>query len=298
MATVNFFPASDNLDDIVGPRSDVARNPQAVRQAPDGFIADRAFVEGCPKCRGSGQTRWGVCFKCKGLGQQTFKTSPEARAQARVGNTNRKANQAEQSWMDFAAAHPVIAQWIMGNPNFSFAVSMKQAIEKYGDLTDAQLNACQRCVDKEAAQAADRAATAAAAPSVDTAGINRLKLAFDTAIKYAQAKGRGRTLKSPKITIGNMVISPAKATSNNPGALYVKVRRGEYLGKIQNGRFFGRNCEPQQEKKILAFIADPKAAAEAYGQETGMCCICNATLTNKESIERGIGPICGEKFGW
>lgn len=47
----------------------------------------------------------------------------------------------------------------------------------------------------------------------------------------------------------------------------------------------------------LAFIADPKAAAEAYGQETGVCCICNATLTSEWRL-RGIGPICAQKFGW
>ena len=95
-----------------------------------------------------------------------------------------------------------------------------------------------------------------------------------------------------------MTITPAKELSSNAGALYVK-NGGQYLGKVKDGRFFSvRDCTEDQEKKVLAFIADPKAAAIAYGIETGVCCICNATLTNKTSVEAGIGPICAANFGW
>ena len=36
--------------------------------------------------------------------------------------------------------------------------------------------------------------------------------------------------------------------------------------------------------------------AKAYGKVTGTCCNCGRTLTNEESIEAGIGPICASKF--
>ena len=36
--------------------------------------------------------------------------------------------------------------------------------------------------------------------------------------------------------------------------------------------------------------------AEAFGQRTGICAMCGAVLTNPESVERGIGPICAGKF--
>lgn len=36
--------------------------------------------------------------------------------------------------------------------------------------------------------------------------------------------------------------------------------------------------------------------AAAYGKATGRCCVCCAELTNPESIELGIGPICRTKF--
>lgn len=36
--------------------------------------------------------------------------------------------------------------------------------------------------------------------------------------------------------------------------------------------------------------------AKAYGKVTGTCCNCGRTLTNEDSIEAGIGPICAGKF--
>lgn len=46
---------------------------------------------------------------------------------------------------------------------------------------------------------------------------------------------------------------------------------------------------------------DPYAAATAYGLQTGVCSCCSCCgreLTNKLSVELGIGPVCREKFGW
>jgi DNA polymerase-3 subunit epsilon len=45
-----------------------------------------------------------------------------------------------------------------------------------------------------------------------------------------------------------------------------------------------------------AIEKDPKAAAILYGKELGVCGMCGKTLTNPESIESGIGPVCITKF--
>lgn len=54
------------------------------------------------------------------------------------------------------------------------------------------------------------------------------------------------------------------------------------------------------ENDLLQFIlwanADVKLAVESYGRETGRCGCCGLKLTNKKSIELGIGPICIEKY--
>jgi hypothetical protein len=47
---------------------------------------------------------------------------------------------------------------------------------------------------------------------------------------------------------------------------------------------------------LLTIEADPEAAAVLHGKASGRCSVCSRDLTNPESIARGIGPICAEKF--
>lgn len=42
----------------------------------------------------------------------------------------------------------------------------------------------------------------------------------------------------------------------------------------------------------------PEQASKRYGKELGRCGVCNRTLTNNESIEAGIGPVCAAKHNW
>lgn len=42
---------------------------------------------------------------------------------------------------------------------------------------------------------------------------------------------------------------------------------------------------------------DPKAAMIRFGREIGSCAHCGRTLTDEESRERGIGPVCARKVG-
>lgn len=44
--------------------------------------------------------------------------------------------------------------------------------------------------------------------------------------------------------------------------------------------------------------AGPEQASKRYGKELGRCGVCNRTLTNNDSIERGIGPVCAAKHSW
>lgn len=50
---------------------------------------------------------------------------------------------------------------------------------------------------------------------------------------------------------------------------------------------------------VLAAIGvNVREAMERYGRELGECGHCGRTLTNDESRERGIGPVCASKMGW
>ncbi|MBP8176287.1 MAG: hypothetical protein KAX77_00860 [Xanthomonadales bacterium] len=107
-------------------------------------------------------------------------------------------------------------------------------------------------------------------------------------------------LRRPRLTFGAFVVKLAPETGRNPGALYVtQPRGGDYLGKIVDGRFFRAGaCTDDAQAEVVRLIDDPKAAIEAYGMRTGQCAICGLELTNGESIARGIGPICAEKWGF
>lgn len=293
---------SDSLDDRFSGETGPVRTAPVRADAVAYKTAEQRFVENCPKCRGTGRfVGWngrvlGQCFACKGKAKVEFKTSPETRAANRQADAARKVRVQQDAWQAFAAANPPIAEWIIANrARFDFAAKMNEVVVRFGDLSTGQREAVERCIERDLAKAAARAERAQQAPQVDTAGIDRLKASFDRAIAYAAEKGL--SLRTPKITIGGVTISPAKASGKNPGALYVKAG-ATYLGKIADGRLFAaRECSEEQRQQVLAFVADPAEAAKVYGQTTGTCCLCGATLRS-EWKHKGVGPICAQKWGF
>lgn len=71
------------------------------------------------------------------------------------------------------------------------------------------------------------------------------------------------------------------------GRLYAKKLNKE-TGKFEyHGRKFPFHCLSE-----ISLLTVEKA--KEFGDLYGMCAKCGATLTNEESIERGIGPICAK----
>lgn len=44
--------------------------------------------------------------------------------------------------------------------------------------------------------------------------------------------------------------------------------------------------------------ADPSAASMAFGKEIKACGVCGRALTDQDSRDAGIGPVCRGKLGW
>jgi uncharacterized protein DUF6011 len=281
---------------------------RAAREAPVvPLVGGATFTQRCDRCRGSGRfigytgRDLGVCHACQGRKVKTFKTAPEARAKARVQAADRKVRTAD-AWH---AAHPAESAWLAARaPRSDFARSLQDAVAKYGSLTDNQLAAVQRSIAKDAVRdaerAQERAERAASAPAVEITKI---------ADAFAAAKGRG--LKFPRLRLGDFVFTLAGERSKRPGSINVAhatrrefdrftgAEKRQYLGNIAEGKFTrGFKCEPTEAAEIAQVCADPEAAAVAYGRRFGQCACCGKELTNHESIERGIGPICAEKYGW
>lgn len=166
----------------------------------------------------------------------------------------------------------------------AFAGSLINAVQNYGRLTPNQLAAVERNIARDM----ERAKSASQAPAVSQ---DKLMLAFDTA--------KANKLTRLKIRFDGFFCYPAPATSQNAGAVYVKSDAREYLGKVQNGRFVKSfDCSAEIAEKVWRVLADPLAEAIAYGKQTGNCAICGRFLENKESVDRGIGPICAAKYGF
>jgi hypothetical protein len=45
-------------------------------------------------------------------------------------------------------------------------------------------------------------------------------------------------------------------------------------------------------ERMLTFAGDAQGERQRSARVTGSCCICGKTLTDKLSLERGIGPEC------
>ncbi|UJQ86570.1 hypothetical protein SEA_PENGUINLOVER67_48 [Mycobacterium phage PenguinLover67] len=139
-----------------------------------------------------------------------------------------------------------------------------------------------------------------------SANIDRLKAeGFTGRIRSAAGSAAPADLPSAEIVpAGRYAIETEDGATN--GLAFYKVDRPEE-GKWA-GRVFVKLMVSDEEqrmswaatKSILAKIAEVGAAEASarYGHEIGECGVCGRTLTNDESRERGIGPICAAKNSW
>lgn len=288
----------DDLDDPLEELFQAAAAGQsAPRPAPPAHYQAPTYTEPCRKCGGRKYWRPGYpCFACGGTGTKTFKTSPQQRA-ANSQNADRRHAEKIEAWVK---TNPEVHAWLLAQaPRFEFAAKMLEAIAKYGSLTDGQLNACLRCVERSKQRQVERTARIEAAPVIEAARIHE---AFDKAINAKRLRNQ-LGVKSIQLRLDTFIFKPAR---KDPSIVYVTDATetgvdGDplYLGKILNGRFQAqRACSEAKAAAVVAAAADPAKAAVAYGKRFGACSCCGLTLTDPKSIEAGIGPVCATKYGF
>jgi hypothetical protein len=298
----DFFAHGDDLSDLLGSGTVVPKPLPADETAVRIRASAPVFEERCRKCSGSGQTRWGACFACKGRGKNVFKTSAAARAAGRAGAERRKATAEADKLETFKAAHPEHWTWIertiartddAGEGSFGAMIrDLPEAIRKWGDLSPGRMAMIERGIARDAEFDAKRQQQAAQAVerSVEV-GTAKIEAAFQ------------RRREAGQIRLGlhydGVFIGPMR---NAPTVLRVKASSGwdsTYYGKIEGGRFFPtRACTDEIKARVAAIAADPGAAARVSGKDTGICCCCGRQLTDPVSIAGGIGPICAGKWGF
>lgn len=299
---------NDDLDALFSSATRGA--PKPARVVPTSYVKPEVmFEEGCPKCRGTGRfisysgRQLGECFACKGAGKKVFKTSTESRAKARA----KSAQKIGDAIVAFREREPEVFAWLNDESQkakpFEFAIKMIEALGKYGDLTDAQLDACKRGVERAKSWKAERETKAvervANAPTVDVTVIEE---AFKVARERAARPGQAGTFTKPlMLKAGDVSLSffPGSIGSKWEGMLFAKTVDDKKLGHIKDGKFIARfECTPVEQDAVLACASQPKEALLAYAKAWKRCGICSRLLLNDESIARGIGPICASKFGW
>ena len=164
----------------------------------------------------------------------------------------------------------------------SFAKSLVDQVASKGSLSDKQLFAASAMLAKIKANKAERESNMT---SVD---VSRILAVLDKA---------DPAMKTPKIRVGDFVFSKPAPHSKNAGSVYIK-QLGEYIGKVTGGYYLPvGNVSKDTIAEIQEICKDPMESAVAYGRRTGNCAVCARELTVKESIDRGIGPICADKLG-
>ena len=164
----------------------------------------------------------------------------------------------------------------------TFAKSLVDQVASKGSLSDKQLFAASAMLAKIKANKAERESNMI---SVD---VSRILAVLDKA---------DPAMKTPKIRVGDFVFSKPAPHSKNAGSVYIK-QLGEYIGKVTGGYYLPvGNVSKDTIAEIQEICKDPMESAVAYGRRTGNCAVCARELTVKESIDRGIGPICADKLG-
>ena len=246
----------------------------------------------CGQCGGTGKWSGGVnrhgnsnCLACKGVGH--FLTSPDYRAGLKQKAAQKRDDKAEalrRSIKLFAEEHPEMFADI-AKCRTDFTQSLYNQLMQRGTLSSNQIAAWNRGWEKlQAARAANNV-------KGGEADLSRIREMFDA----ATASG----FKKPCYRAEGLKITLAPASGRNAGALYVvQIDFDVYQGKVEGTTFkavYGTSKDTLSRLQTIA--ANPMEAAVRYGRQTGRCSCCGRELTNKVSIDAGIGPICASKWG-
>lgn len=281
------MPLTETLDPFEGLDDDLDQAPMR-RGKP---ANEQKFP--CQSCAGTGRFQGtrihqekSECFACAGRGW--FRTSHADRQKAREKAATRKRTKLQEALDAFNEQHPGLVERARKVADWhGFAREMIAKLDQYGSLSDRQVEALVASLDKaDAGRARKQAERASFGGAVDVAAISAL---FD------KAKSSG--LKRPVFRTEHLDLSLASPTGKNPGAIYVK--QGEtYLGKIAGGQFIAsRDANETTYKTLTEVASQPLETAVKYGRLTGRCGCCGRTLTDPESVRRGIGPICADNWG-
>ena len=190
--------------------------------------------------------------------------------------------------------HPEGGEWILKKANSNdFANSLLTFYINKGRLSEKQLFHAvknqKKMLEMEAQQ------------ETETAD-NQEEIAKEKAFKYEKIRNFMNSikgLKNPSIQYKNLRI---KLTTHARNTAYVGIcwiDRGAFgtgIGKIMGDgtlqKWTRKGFTDEDERHLKELESNPLEQLKIVGRELGVCLICGRELSNDESIEIGIGPIC------
>lgn len=264
------------VDTLAEDKSPIALKKSTEKVYPCGQCAGTGLYAGV-----RGHQEKSNCFACRGKGY--FKTDPRKLEKAKLQRAKKKRD-ATESAQALNISSPIYESVVSMASWNELATSLMEQHNSGRTWSEKQVAAIQGMVARMEER---RALRAAEAQAVDLSAIVNL---------FVTAKASG--YKRPVYRAEGLKISLAPESSVNAGALYVKTAQDEYIGKVADGKFYGTSAASDEHKLALTTIAiNPRDAAVRYGRQTGNCACCGRALSNKESVEIGIGPICIKNWG-
>lgn len=164
--------------------------------------------------------------------------------------------------------------------DFQFLTDLKA---RGGVRSDAQAKGVLNCLRAELLRRPAPAATPAA-PAAEGISVHGIE--------------PGRYAYQPDDGQAQFLIIERPEDGNYAGCTFVKAQLGPNVEKAgwQGARHATYRGSHVNALKVI--MADPEAAMRLYGHLLGHCGACGLPLTNEESREAGIGPVCRRNRGW
>lgn len=214
------------------------------------------------------------------------------------------------------------AYWVAeGEWELNFLSSVQKQFDKNGDLSEKQWSIVKRIstvVEPKADELAliERASQAASDEwEVKFIGSIQDQYSRKGALSEKQwvlvERVAGGTEEKPSLDLSG-VPSGMYAVPQGSTRLKIQIKhitKGKWAGWtfVSDGAMYGQqkkygSCKPGGnyqggiQEQLAAVAADPMVASAAYGHLTSSCGVCGRHLEDEESVARGIGPVCANKF--
>jgi hypothetical protein len=137
---------------------------------------------------------------------------------------------------------------------------------------------------------------------------NRLtkELASEIITELMRCPVKEQPAPAPEVSLEGMhrvgeEIYKVQRAVHGSGHLYAKrLTKTEFKFDMQHGKTSDDGWKFEYAPGAMRLLStDTKMTleqAKEWGALYGTCCVCGRTLTNEESIEAGIGPVCAGKF--